>query len=256
MPEDTPGIEGAPTIYYSDAKIYEEDSTGITVDLNFYNIITSPPQYEPGLSCRYFIDLSEYSSETIDMDKFITKVYYSPAGAEISPLKPWDEENNIYYVEISFPNPVYARTYVQFAVYYYENELWDSSNDFSYKGMSDTYATIENIPVYKDGVHVAGKDPSGGEGVVPTPNVTPTPTPKPSDYIHGDVNGDKEVDSLDFAAMRQHLLGIIKDFTYEMGNQAADLDGDGEFDSLDFACMRLYMLGIIKEFPVEAKWVK
>lgn len=250
VPEEIPGIEGEPTIYYSDAKIYEEDSTGITVDLNFYNIITSPPQYEPGLSCKYFIDLSEYTSESIDMDKFITKVYYSPAEAEISELKPWDEENNIYYVEITFPNPVYARTYVQFAIYYYENELWDSSNDFSYQGMSDTYETIENIPVYKDGVQVAGKDPSGGEPVETTPKVTPTP--KPSDYIYGDVNGDKEVNSLDFAVMRQYLLGKIKEFTYEKGSEAGDVDGNGIFNSIDFGYMRQYMLGIIKKFPVES----
>ena len=250
MPEETPGIEGEPTIYYSDAKIYEEDSTGITVDLNFYNIITSPPQYESGLSCKYFIDLSEYASESIDMNKFITKVYYSPAEAEISSLKPWDEEKNIYYVEITFPNPVYARTYVQFAVYYYENKLWDSSNDFSYKSMSDTYATIENIPVYKDGIMVSGKDPSGGEPVVTTPKVTPTP--KPSNYIYGDVNGDKEVNSLDFAVMRQHLLGMIKEFTYENGYKAGDVDGNGEFNAIDFAYMRQYMLGIIKKFPIES----
>jgi len=41
--------------------------------------------------------------KNIDMSKFVTKVYYSPAGATISELKPYDKEKNIYYVEISFP---------------------------------------------------------------------------------------------------------------------------------------------------------
>ncbi len=173
MPEDTPGIEGEPPQYYSDAKIYEEDSNGVTVDLNMYNIITSPPQYEPGLSCRYYIDLSEYADAEIDMNKFVTKVYYSPADAEISSLKQCEEDENIYYVEISFPKPVYARTYVQFAVYYYENKLWNSSNDFSHEGIGDEYKTLENIPIYKDGVMVSGKDPFGGK-----PSVAPSPTPK------------------------------------------------------------------------------
>ncbi|GAE90466.1 endoglucanase [Acetivibrio straminisolvens JCM 21531] len=152
MPEDTPGIEGEPTIYYADAKIYEEDKTGITIDLNMYNIVTSPPEFESGLSCRYFVDLSEYAGADIDMSKFVTKVYYSPADATISELKPYDIENNIYYVEISFPKPVYARTYVQFCIYYYENKLWDPSNDFSYEGLGNTYKTLENIPIYKNGV--------------------------------------------------------------------------------------------------------
>jgi len=77
------------------------------------------------------------------MSKFVTKVYYSPAGATISELKP--------------PNPVYARTYVQFCIYYYENKLWDSSKNFgeySYK-----------------------------------------PTPPPKNYVYGDVNGDGKVNS-------------------------------------------------------------
>jgi hypothetical protein len=175
VPEGTPGIEGEPTQYYSEAKIYEEDSCGVTVDLNMYNIITSPPQYEPGLSCRYFIDMSEYAGADIDMKKFVTKVYYSPADAEISSLQPWDKDKNIYYVEITFPKPVYARTYVQFAVYYYENKLWDSSNDFSHKNIDNKYKTLENIPIYKDGIQVSGKDPSGGK-----PSASPSPTPNPS----------------------------------------------------------------------------
>jgi hypothetical protein len=219
-----------------------------------YNIITSPPQYESGLSCKYFIDLSEYAGETIDMSKFITKVYYSPADATISELKPFDKEKNIYYVEISFPKPVYARTYVQFCIYYYENKLWDSSNDFSHKDIEvDAYNTLENIPIYKDGVQVSGKDPSGNGPVIvsPTATATVTPTPTSAKYVYGDVNGDALANSIDFGVMRKYLLGMIKDFPYEDGIKAGDLDGNGVFNSIDFALMRQYMLGIISKFPIE-----
>ena len=92
LPGDTPGIEGEPTQYYTEAKIYEETSTGVTIDLNMYNIATSPPQYEEGLSFKYFVDLSEYVEEGINISKFTTDIYYSPANAEISGLKPWDED--------------------------------------------------------------------------------------------------------------------------------------------------------------------
>ncbi|WP_459076790.1 cellulose binding domain-containing protein [Herbivorax alkaliphila] len=123
-----------------------------------YNIITSPPQYESGLSFKYFVDLSEYASEEIDISKFTTDIYSSPAKAQISELKPWEEDENIYYVEVTFPDDeLYARTYVQFAVNFYENNLWDSSNDFSAKEITDAYSKTENIPIYKNGVQVFGK---------------------------------------------------------------------------------------------------
>jgi hypothetical protein len=219
-----------------------------------YNIITSPPQYEPGLSCRYFVDLSEYAGENIDLSKFITKVYYSPADATISGLKPFDKEKNIYYVEISFPKPVYARTYVQFCIYYYENKLWDPSNDFSYKGIElDEYNTLENIPIYKDGVQVSGKDPAGnGPGIVsPTATAIVTPTQTAEKFVYGDVNGDDLANAIDFALMRKHLLGMIEEFPYEYGLQAADLDCNGSFNAIDFATMRKYLIGIITELPLK-----
>ncbi|WP_010250156.1 glycoside hydrolase family 9 protein [Acetivibrio cellulolyticus] len=255
MPEDTPGIEGEPTQYYTEAKIYKANTEGVTIDLNMYNVVTSPPQYESGLSCRYFLDFSEYASSGINPAKFTTKVYYSPAGAVISSIKPWDEDKSIYYVEITFPNDkLYARTYVQFAIYNYESKLWDSSNDFSTVGLTSTYTRMENIPIYKNGVQVSGKNPSGeGPEVTPTftSKVTPTPTATSSDYIYGDVNGDGSANSIDFGVMRMYLLGMIDAFPYENGIKAGDLNNNGDFNSIDFGIMRQYMLGIITKLPVE-----
>ena len=178
------------------------------------------------------------------MSKFVTKVYYSPADATISELKPFDKENNIYYVEISFPNPVYARTYVQFCIYYYENELWDPSNDFSYEDLGDTYKTLENIPIYKDGVLVSGKDPSG--------TGPSDPTPPPENYVYGDVNGDGEVNSTDCTILKRYLLRRIKDFPYEYGEKAGDVNGDGEVNSTDLSLLKRFILRKIKKFPVES----
>ena len=72
-------------------------------------------------------------------------------------------------------------------------------------------------------------------------------------FIVGDVNGDTEVNSLDFGLMRKYLLGKIKTFDYEYAMEAADVNGDGEFNSLDFASVRKYLLGKIKEFPASSK---
>lgn len=66
--------------------------------------------------------------------------------------------------------------------------------------------------------------------------------------IYGDVNGDGEFNSLDFAVMRQYLTGKI---IHLPSDKAADLDGDGSITSLDFAYMRMRLLGKIAKFPVE-----
>jgi hypothetical protein len=65
--------------------------------------------------------------------------------------------------------------------------------------------------------------------------------------VYGDVDSNGSIDSLDYAAMKQHLLGNrkIADTT------SADLDGDGNITSLDFGLLKKYLLGQITKFPVE-----
>lgn len=224
VPGPTPGIEGEPTKYYSEAKLYKSNTEGVTVDLNLYNIVTAPPQYEKGLSCKFFVDLSEFAEEGINPAKFTTKVYYSPAGAKISGIQPYDKEKNIYYVEITFPDsPLYARTYVQFCVYNYESKLWNSKNDLSTAGLTDVYAKVENIPIYKNGVKVYGNDPSGGQEI-----------------LYGDLNNDKEVNAIDFALLKKYILSGNADGINLVN---ADLNKDGAVNALDFASLKLRLLG-------------
>lgn len=224
VPGPTPGIEGEPTKYYSEAKLYKSNSEGVTVDLNLYNIVTAPPQYEKGLSCKFFVDLSEFAEEGINPAKFTTKVYYSPAGAKISGIQPYDKEKNIYYVEITFPDsPLYARTYVQFCIYNYESKLWNSKNDLSTAGLTDAYAKVENIPIYKNGIKVYGNDPAGGEEV-----------------LYGDLNDDKEINAIDLALLKKYILSGNAEGINLVN---ADLNKDGDINSLDFASLKLRLLG-------------
>lgn len=68
----------------------------------------------------------------------------------------------------------------------------------------------------------------------------------------GDVNGDGNINSLDFAYMRMFLLDSKNSFPISNGRWASDTDGNGTFNSIDFAYMRKFLLGIITVFPRES----
>lgn len=65
-------------------------------------------------------------------------------------------------------------------------------------------------------------------------------------FKKGDVNNDGTIDALDFALVKQHMLGS----QYLTGDalKAADVDGSGSVDALDFAMIKQYLLKMITEF--------
>lgn len=69
-----------------------------------------------------------------------------------------------------------------------------------------------------------------------------------SQLIWGDVDGDGNFNSNDYALMRQCLLGMI---SKESLAATADVDGDGRLTSDDYAYMKRHLLGMISVFPVE-----
>jgi endoglucanase len=122
--------------------------------------------------------------------------------------------------------------------------LW-KNEDGKFQGLD------HEIPLGKNGVPLPkGNSPATPTRtpVTPTPTVPPTPTPSNSTVVKGDFNGDKEVNSLDFAILRQYLVGKIKQLPVEDPIASGDLNGDNDVNSLDFAMLRMYLLGKIQEF--------
>ena len=58
---------------------------------------------------------------------------------------------------------------------------------------------------------------------------------------YGDINGDGNVDSIDFGILRRYILGMIT-WSYTI---FADVDGLDSINSIDFALLRMYLLGMI-----------
>lgn len=77
-------------------------------------------------------------------------------------------------------------------------------------------------------------------------NGASTPTVK-----YGDVDGNGNVDAIDFSLMKQYMLGTINEFSNADGLKAADVDGSGTIDAIDFALVKQYLLLMIDKFPAE-----
>ncbi|MDQ2088086.1 family 43 glycosylhydrolase [Herbivorax sp. ANBcel31] len=71
------------------------------------------------------------------------------------------------------------------------------------------------------------------------------------DILHGDLNGDGNIDSTDYHLLARYILEITDDFPVENYMKVADLNGDGLIDSSDAILLKRYILDIINEFPVE-----
>lgn len=62
---------------------------------------------------------------------------------------------------------------------------------------------------------------------------------KSVNVLKGDVDNNGSVNSLDFAYLRQYLLGMN---TITINKDAADMDNNGDVNSIDFALLRTYLL--------------
>ena len=76
-----------------------------------------------------------------------------------------------------------------------------------------------------------------------TPNTQPTPTPG-SGVKKGDINGDGEVNSIDYALLKRYLVGMDSTLPTPNGYAAADINGDGDINSIDYANLKLILLGM------------
>lgn len=207
-----------------------------------------PARSSSTLSARYFVDLSEVFAAGLTISDCYVKS--SSSLAKVSPLTQY--KGNIYYTTIDFTgtkiSPVSMNDYfkeVQFQVGISKGDtsMWNTANDYSYKGMTSSFATMDNIPVYDNNVLVNGAEPDG-PSPTPTPTRTPTATPTPS-VLLGDVNKDGRVNINDALLIAQYSAGMIP-VVFDLS--AADVNRSGTVDVVDALIVARYSAGLITQF--------
>jgi Glycosyl hydrolase family 9/Secretion system C-terminal sorting domain/Cellulose binding domain/Divergent InlB B-repeat domain len=129
-----------------------------------------PARRAAKLSFRYFIDISEGISAGYSIANYSVALGgYAPDATLIPGLKLWT--GNIYYVEVEYNNVAMypggqseSQRECQFRISGPPN-TWNSANDFSYTGVTNTESNTLYIPIYENGVKVYGNVPG---------NITPT----------------------------------------------------------------------------------
>ena len=166
---DFPPAEIHDAEFFVQAEAMDAGATEVTIYAVLHNRSGWPPRRGSDLSFRYFVDLSKLISSGYNSDVIHADIQ-SQQGETISQLQPWDAANGIYYVEVSFRGILISPGGSKESHKSTEFRLsldrridasgWTPSEDWSFQGMTGDLQTLNNIPVYENGVKLAGEEPS------------------------------------------------------------------------------------------------
>ncbi|PYG85623.1 dockerin type I repeat protein [Ruminiclostridium sufflavum DSM 19573] len=165
---DFPPKEPKADDYYCEARVEREIKESSQVVIKLHNESSQPPHYETGMKARYFFNISELlacgqSIEDVEM----SIAYDEQISLQDLPITykgpvKWDDAGTYYYEFDWSGREIYGDRELAFILTAKQDSNymthWDPSNDWSRKGLTDTYAVAENVPVYMDGVLAYGKE--------------------------------------------------------------------------------------------------
>ncbi|MBN2532755.1 MAG: glycoside hydrolase family 9 protein [Spirochaetales bacterium] len=165
MPDPDPTPEPPIEAIYVESKIEKDAADRLQVTAYIHNHSIHPPHFETALHYRYFADLSDVFDQGYNLSNLHveTVVNENNCASITTSFTLWDEINQIYFLEVSYDGvELYNKREFQFAILFttpnFEGVL-DSSNDFSFQGMTTTLGKNFNMPVYRDGELIWGDEP-------------------------------------------------------------------------------------------------
>jgi len=208
-------------------------TTDVQIRVGVGNKTGWPARIGDKYSCKYFVDLTEAIKANVKPES-IQIVQMTGSNGKVSGFLPWDEENNIYYINVDFTGyKIYPGDVNKYKIdsnfivkIPYGSFTWDHKNDFSYQGLGASSSwegtSTKKVPIYSDGVLVYGSEPGGGSNT-PVPSNTPSYSPtnntsgvKVSGYIKPDLNSDS--------------TEILSGFKVSIDGKEAITDDEGYFE--------------------------
>lgn len=183
--------------FYAEGKIEQENAERTQLTVRISNDTTCPPRLAGTMKARYYFDITEMKAKGQDIKDLSLAVMYDQAlisdakATRINGPYAWDEENNIYYVELDWTgDDFHGSREIHFALVPALDSKWkpnwDPANDYSREGLTDDYTVTDKITVYVEDQLVYGAEPVRGE-VKPSisANVANTEAGEEIDFTEG-----------------------------------------------------------------------
>ncbi|MBY9005506.1 MAG: glycoside hydrolase family 9 protein [Candidatus Lokiarchaeota archaeon] len=150
---------------YADARLNSEGNQYTEISIDLVNHAAWPARNGDKMSYRYYFDITECIAAGYSVNDIVIESGYSEVPTSIT--GPHHVEGNVYYILVDytgsniFPggqSESARETQVRIRLPYdAPTSAWDTSNDWSHQGLSNTRAPSEYIPVFDDGVLVYGQ---------------------------------------------------------------------------------------------------
>ncbi len=166
-----PPIEEPFDEFYTKARINASHDCNTQVEITFVNETAHPPRFDPTVTYRYYVDLSELQERGIDPASFTANVIHNNYNEEpviVSELKPCSLNTSTFYFEFAYPYEFWGEqvwlkgprvALVEFGFGYTNSCIYDTSNDWSLAPLTAETEKSPTIPAYSEGALVWGAEP-------------------------------------------------------------------------------------------------